>query len=209
MSDTNGKSAKHGHTAGHEKNKTAAMAMVGIPCTSAHNPFRKRACVMHLQREALKGSKKRWMLDSGASNHYTSNRSLFVSFHKTKPMPIETASQVIYGEGVGDVVLNLTCGTIQVSNIIYVPLMIQHTSLILIEQLEDKGIEFSIGNNMWKMWKDGSLWAVAYKENNVYYLEQMPDKDNTTTSTSSSVVSFPAMTAPKELRRTATQSIEL
>lgn len=141
------------------------------------------------------------MLDSGASNHYTLNRDLFVSFHKTKPTPIETASTILFGEGAGDVILNLTCGTIQITNVIYVPKMIKHTSLILIGQLKQRGLTFSIDNGVWKMWRDGSLWAVAKKENNVYFLKEVDTSNK-------EMVSFPAMGNNKEPRRTNTQAME-
>ena len=84
------------------------------------------------------------MLDSGASNHYTASRSVFVSFRKTPRIPIETASDTLYGAGIGDVILHLTCGSIRVTDVMFVPDMIPHTSLISVGQLESKGITFTI-----------------------------------------------------------------
>jgi len=86
----------------------------------------------------------RWMLDSGASNHHTGNRDRFAAFNKIKPIHIETACKIIYGEGIGDVILELACGTIRIPEVIYVPQMVKHTSLRSVGQLEVCGLEFTI-----------------------------------------------------------------
>jgi len=88
---------------------------------------------MRLQQQRDTGT-PRWMLDSGASNHYTANRNSFATFNKMKPVPIETASKIIYGEAIGDVILELTCGTIRISEVIYALQMVKHTNLISVGQ---------------------------------------------------------------------------
>ena len=133
-----------------------------------------------------------WMLDSGASNHYTSNKEHFMTFENTAPIPIETASTIVYGYGKGDIVLHLTCGTIRISDVIYVPSMNQHTNLLSIGQLEAKGIEFTFKSGRYFVCKTGGLWATATRRNNVYVCEEI--------NSANSMVSYPAMSSPKDSR---------
>ena len=149
--------------------------------------------------QTVPASSSRWMLDSGASNHYTASRSAFVSFRKTPRMPIDTASNTLYGEGIGDVMLHLTCGSIRISDVIFVPDMISHTSLLSVGQLESKGITFTIEAGTWKMWKNGSLWAIASKEHCVYFLQEL-------SSAPSALLSFPST---QSVHRVDTQEIEV
>jgi len=148
-----------------EKNKQKALTML-------ETPYIDHSCMMRLQQQRDTGT-PRWMLDSGASNHYTANRHSFATFNNLTPVPIETASKIIYGIAIGDVILELTCGTIRISEVIYVPQMVNHTNLISVGQLEGHGLEFTIKNGVWNIWKAGSLWAAAQRENNVYFLQEL------------------------------------
>lgn len=78
------------------------------------------------------------MLDSGSSNYYTASGTCFVTYRKISTVSIATARQIIYAEGIGDIILNLPCGTIRISDIMHVPAMIALISHISISQLEAK-----------------------------------------------------------------------
>ena len=100
----------------------------GTPCIPLTTPHVEHLCMMRFQ--TVPTSSSRWMLDSGASNHYTASHSTFISFQKTPRIPIETASNTLYDEGIRDVMLYLTCGSIQISDVMFVLDMIPHTSLL-------------------------------------------------------------------------------
>ena len=114
----------------------------------------------------------RWLLDSGASNHYTSDVHLLTDVRSIPPTPVETANKVIYATAKGTLVLHLTCGTISITDVMYVPDLLPNTHLISIGQLESKGLEFHMRNRKCYMFKLGALWAVAPRENFVYYLQE-------------------------------------
>lgn len=175
--------------------------MNGTPCSPLTSRIIEHSCMMRLQLQPTSGH-PRWMLDSGALHHYTTDKSNFVTYRKISPQPTETASRTIYGEGIGDMVLELTCGTIRISDLIYVPDMVAHTNLLSVGQLESHGMEFTIKNGTWKIWKDGSLWAVACKENRIYFLQEAKHSPD-------ALISFPALGSSKSSRRTDTQAIEV
>ena len=81
------------------------------PCVPLMTPHVKHSCMMHFQCQHS-ASPSCSMLDSGALNHYTVSRSAFISFRKIPRVPIQTASDTLYSEGIGDIILHLTCGSI-------------------------------------------------------------------------------------------------
>lgn len=195
------------------KKERANFMITGIPCTPLSTPFTDRACMMRLTSNSAPSG---WMLDSGASNHYTSNRDCFISFEPSNPIPVVTAGGTIYGHSRGDIVLNLTCGSIRITGVIYVPEMAKDTQLISIGQLESKGLEFTFKNGQCFVWKNGSLWAVATRSNNVYLLTELHNVANSAVISYPALQlhhvgnqSFPALTSPKEPRRIDTQLCEV
>jgi len=82
--------------------------------------------------------------------------------------------------------------------------MVKHMNLISVCQLEDRGLEFTIKKGIWNIWKAGSLWAAAHRENNVYFLQELHQ-----THMMSQLISYPALGSEKQLRRTDTQGIEI
>lgn len=146
-----------------------AKLIIGDPCVPRETPYVDHSCMARDGENATPSGK--WMLDSGASNHYTSDKSCFVTFELISPIRIETASEIIYGQGRGEIILTLNCGTIRIPDVIYVPKLVKDTNLLSVGQLESRGIEFRFKNGKCYMWKQGSLWAVAPRVNNVYYLE--------------------------------------
>lgn len=83
--------------------------------------------------------KYRWILDSGASSHYTSNLQILCNTQNIKPTPMKTANKIIYATAKGNLVLQLSCGTIYTADVMYAPGILPSTHLISIGQLEAKG----------------------------------------------------------------------
>ena len=111
-------------------------------------------------------------MDSGASNHYTSNLQLLTNMIAIDPTSVETANEIIHTTAKGDLVLYLSCGTISIADVMYSTDLLPNTHLISIGQLEVKGLEFTLKNGKCFMFKQGALWAVANRENFVCYLEE-------------------------------------
>jgi hypothetical protein len=58
--------------------------------------------------ECIKRTQNMWLLDSGASAHFTNNLSDFIEYKpiaKSERMPVKTAAQMLYVEGTGSVLL--------------------------------------------------------------------------------------------------------
>jgi len=156
---------------------TARMAL-GIPCTPQAHPTIDHVC-MTLEKTGTGTGRsptcQTWLLDSGASNHYTSDKSCFHTLKEIKPREVETASGHVWGTAIGDVILRLSCGTISIPDVMYVPGLNNNTYLISIGQLEDRGLEFHFKQRKCLIYKGGSLWAIGEKSNMVYWLYQLDD----------------------------------
>ena len=149
-----------------------AKAVQGIPVGKNVPNVVNHACMVRSSASSGSGPGSRWLLDSGASNHYTSNVHLLTDVHAIPPTPVETANKVIHATAKGTLILRLTCGMICITDVMYVPDLLPNTHLISIGQLESKGLEFHMRNRKCYMFKLGALWAVAPRENFVYYLQE-------------------------------------
>lgn len=97
------------------------------------------------------------MLDSEALKHYLSNRDCFISLQTINPIHIQTAGGTIYNCGKVDIILNLSCGSIRITDVIHVPKMAKNKNLIGIGQLETKGLKFTFENGQCYVWQTGYL----------------------------------------------------
>lgn len=52
----------------------------------------------------------RWLIDSGASNHFTANRNILQNFQFIPPERIRTGNGAIIAYGIGDVTIDLPYG---------------------------------------------------------------------------------------------------
>ena len=86
-----------------------------------------------------------WMLDSGATNHYISNRHILRDFkHYIKPVGITTGGGKIMAEGIGEVMLNLTTGKKILKDIMWTPHLKGNYNLLSILQLVIKGYKIEL-----------------------------------------------------------------
>lgn len=160
-------------------NRHHAKAAQGIPVGKIVPNVINHACMV---RSAVRSDSpllfsdsrfgSRWLLDSGASNHYTSDVHLLPEVHSIPPTPVETTNKLIYATTNGTIFLHLTCGTISITNVITVLDLLRNTHLISIGQLESEGLEFDMRNRKCYMFKLGALWVVAPSQNFVYYLQE-------------------------------------
>lgn len=59
-----------------------------------------------------------WLIDSGASNHYTSSRYILTEFCETPDLGIQTGSGIIYGKGIGNVTIHSSLGITKIHDVI-------------------------------------------------------------------------------------------
>ena len=127
------------------------------------------ACMVRPIGQGTKNGNPRWLMDSGASNHYTGNLQLPINMIAIDPTPVETANEIIHTTVKGYLVLYLSCSTINIADVMYSTDLLPNTHLISIGQLEAKGLRFTLKNGKCFMFKQGALWVVANRENFVYY----------------------------------------
>ena len=80
-----------------------------------------------------------WLIDSGASNHYTAMRHILSEFHSTPDVTIQTGSGFVVGKGIGNVTIHSSVGVRKIHDVIWVPMLAGQSSLLSIPQLTRKG----------------------------------------------------------------------
>ena len=80
-----------------------------------------------------------WLIDSGASNHYTAMRHILSEFHSTPDITIQTGSGFVVGQGIGNVTIHSSLGVRKIHDVIWVPMLAGKSSLLSIPQLTRKG----------------------------------------------------------------------
>jgi len=104
--------------------------------------------ILHVAR-VLKTSSRRpyFLLDSGASDHMSSDLRLFRNFRRIQDEASVADGMKVKVEGVGDVTLEMSesCGgyVITLTNVLYVPSL--EDNLISLGTLEEKGMSFRGG----------------------------------------------------------------
>lgn len=164
----------------HRRAKMAPRALMtfGIPCTEDASPPVDHACMVRAASADYPGSSlAKWLLDSGASHHYTCDRSLFTSYRElSPPTQVETASGHVSATGIGSITLRLFGGSVVIPNVMWVPSLNKNTYLLSLGQLEANGLQFRFQQGGCYIFQpDGTLWAIASRRNFVYYLHELSD----------------------------------
>ena len=81
----------------------------------------------------------RWLIDSGASNHYTSLRHILTDFHSIPDVQIMTGKGLIAAKGIGNITLHTSMGLRTVYDVMWVPELTGRHNLLSIPQLISKG----------------------------------------------------------------------
>lgn len=162
---------------------------IGVPCDLDALPPVDHACMVRAVYDTLDDSslKPKWLLDSGASHHYTCDRSLFTSYRDISPTKVATASGYVSAQGIGDITLHLSCGPVSISNVMWVPDLSTNTYLLSLGQLTALGLEFRFQDHGCYIFRAGSLWGTAARHNFVYYVQE---------SSPSHVVHYPFQAMP-------------
>ena len=112
-----------------------------------------------------------WLVDSGATNHYTAIRSLLQEFRSIPPVPILTGRGHIYAKGVGHITIHLPIGFVTVRNVMWIPDLTGHASLLSVPQLAHNGCKITFEADLCQIYKGGYLLATADFYGKAYYLD--------------------------------------
>ena len=81
------------------------------------------------------GTNNKWLIDSGASNHFTANRDLLLDFPPIQPKYICTGNGFITTHEIGDVVVHFPQDITIIQPVIWVPGLQGFSNLLSIPQL--------------------------------------------------------------------------
>ena len=112
-----------------------------------------------------------WLVDSGATNHYTAVRSLLHDFQPMPPVPILTGRGHIFAKGVGHITIRLPIGLVTVRNVMWIPDLTGHASLLSVPQLAHNGCKITFEADVCQIYKGGYLLASADFNGKAYYLD--------------------------------------
>lgn len=85
-----------------------------------------------------------WLMDSGASNHYTSNKSILSDFAPCEDCEIMTGNGLVVGKGMGNVTLHTSVGVRKLFDVMWVPELSGNNNLLSIPQLVKKGCKVAL-----------------------------------------------------------------
>ena len=85
-----------------------------------------------------------WLIDSGASNHYTLSKHILTEFRATPDIGIQTGSGIIYVKGIGNVTIHSSLGVRKIHDVIWVPQLAGKHNLLSIPQLTGKGCKVTM-----------------------------------------------------------------
>jgi hypothetical protein len=124
----------------------------------------------------LKSKNIQFIVDSGASDHMTSNREILSNYREAEIREIYTADgnemEVL---GVGDVILP----DVTITDVLHIPTI--DASLLSVRQMTKKGITVELDNNnkMKLRFEDGTYFeATANNDDDLYYVELKSERKN-------------------------------
>ncbi|CAJ2628653.1 unnamed protein product [Trifolium pratense] len=107
-------------------------------------------------QDPLVGEEEGWYLDTGCSNHVTSNKKWLINYDSSKKSTIRFAdSRTVKSEGIGDMLIKGKNGNqALITGVMYVPNV--HTNVLNIGQLVEKGFTMTLGNNQMNVYNEES-----------------------------------------------------
>lgn len=114
---------------------------------------------------------EQWLVDSGASNHYTSKKELLCDFTPIPPIRIMTGNGFISAHGIGHVIVYLSIGKVFIRNVMWVPALDGCASLLSVPQLTDNGFRVVFDDSGCEIRYRNNLIAKGVRRNKAYYLE--------------------------------------
>ena len=88
-----------------------------------------------------------WLIDSGASNHFTSARHLLSDYRDCREQKILTGNGYIVAKGIGNVTIHSSVGLRTIFDVLYVPDLAGKHNLLSIPQLVRKGCKITMTKN--------------------------------------------------------------
>jgi len=127
-----------------------------------------------MDEKSAKVSQSKWVLDSGATNHMTSDRTLFQQMNPVQT-PIHIANgDTMMAEGEGDVVIGLVVNGVKnpvvLKRVLYVPEM-GSSGLVSVRCIQAAGGVVSFAGNTVSIKHGRELYGIAKLEQNAYILQ--------------------------------------
>ena len=130
--------------------------------------------------------KNEWILDSGASDHYTCNKNALTNMTQlNEPRIIKTANGMSSCEYVGDVCIDIDQSsssstissqfdTLRLTDVLYVPDF--HVNLVRMSRIEKTGARFVVGGGKAEIRRGGVVQLVFPHIDNLYIIKSTHKK---------------------------------
>lgn len=114
-----------------------------------------------------------WLIDSGATSHYTVDRAILQNFKIIPSVEISTGKGGIYALGTGEVTLQLPAplSCVIVKEVLWVPDLAGYSNLLSVPQLTQAGYWVLFEDRWSYMYKDNKAVALGSFRNRAYYLD--------------------------------------
>ena len=154
----------------------------------------QRGAIALVASTAAAAPTTRWVLDTGASRHMTSNKSILLNSR-----PVTEDITITFGNGgtgrataVGEVLLHTSDATFLLKDVLYIPEALEN--LISVRHAAKRGLEFNFRANSCEISLAGTRLAVASSTgDSIYYLTGR--SESSTAESNSALVSRPKETA--------------
>ena len=95
-----------------------------------------------------------WLIDSGASNHFTNKKHLLSDYKDCADERILTGNGFIVAKGIGNITIHSSLGLRTIYDVLYVPDLAGHNNLLSIPQIVRKGCKISMSKMGCKIFSD-------------------------------------------------------
>lgn len=95
-----------------------------------------------------------WLIDSGASNHFTNKKHLLSDYRDCADEWILTGNGFIVAKGIGNITIHSSLGLRTIYDVLYVPDLAGHSNLLSIPQIVQKGCKINISKGGCKIFAD-------------------------------------------------------
>lgn len=113
-----------------------------------------------------------WLIDSGATNHYTANKSLLQNYKDIERISVKTGKGEITARGIGDVVIMLPNGKpIIIQKVMWLPELHGYSNLLSVPQLTQTGFSILFHDRVTEICRNGGLIATGSFRGRAFYLD--------------------------------------
>lgn len=116
-----------------------------------------------------------WLVDSGATNHYTAKKDILEVFTGlSPPIPILTGRGYTFAYGKGNARVQLPMGEAIIEGVMWVPDLVGHASLLSVPQLTRSGCRVVFEKDTCEIYNAENLIARAGYRGHAYCLDEQP-----------------------------------